>query len=667
MCDFTACISRHTGLVGLIAFVCFGTSNAYSASCEDHVGDVRSIGVDVVRSFSWQSSGDAIGKMSQQGLADYLVWQLFTVKRIGDVCEDPDKIPDVADLERLYEEVRLDLNAFVEMQNVLRDGNVAENLKTLHSLFRQAAADLARQYQREQLQDLAQKVSRIAEKTTNKPFHFELGSIELGNREAFASVLFASSGASSVESSETLVTAPLHFRFEQIEGKWFFAGIDEKKMLADQIKLVQCTDLSKLYIPMEFRHVNVFDSCVRWSLARSRQSEHFVVFWGQGYGAALPTQAAPEFRVDIDDLLAKAELFFQANVERMKFAELGNSNLDRYKMLLFVVHSKEWIASGAGVDDVIGALWISPSTCQPVGSTVAHEIGHCFQHQVHCDLKGRHGFRYGFGGGGGNGFWEQSAQWQAFQTYPEEIFLPHQLDSYFANCHRHFHHELMRYESYFLPYYWQEKHGPEIMGRIWREGVLPEDPLQAYMRITGIDTEMLHDEIYDAATKMATWDIEPLNALSRQTKAGFSFEGEVGQDGFIRVSYSRCPGTTGFNVIPLKLPPSTGKLRLQFKGLAGHAAYNKSSRKDIANWRYGFVARSADGKRTYGTMHQGTNGSVEFEMPTAFVGLWLVVTGAPSEYQPHAWDDNEKNDDQWPYEFRLEGTTVEGNLRALNP
>ena len=27
-------------------------------------------------------------------------------------------------------------------------------------------------------------------------------------------------------------------------------------------------------------------------------------------------------------------------------------------------------------DDVIGALWVNPSTCQPVGATIGHEIGH---------------------------------------------------------------------------------------------------------------------------------------------------------------------------------------------------------------------------------------------------------------------------------------------------
>ena len=347
-------------------------------------------------------------------------------------------------------------------------------------------------------------------------------------------------------------------------------------------------------------------------------------------------------------------------MRRLKFAEPGNSKLDQHKMLLFLVHSQEWIASGAGVDDVVGALWISPSTCQPVCSTIAHEIGHCFQYQVFCDLRGQHGFRYGFGGGGGNGFWEQSAQWQAFQDYPEEVFLPHQLDQFFAHCHRHFHHELMRYESYFLPYYWQEKHGPGILGQIWREAKEPEDPLQAYMRITGISVEQLHDEIYDAAAKMITWDIEPLRKLGRQSTATFRYAAQQQSDGFMRVAYDRCPGTTGFNVIRLNAPEKTTTIRLQFKGIAGHPDYNSGVEVQNANWRYGFVAQLADGEVIYGLRHQGKEGSIEFEVPTGCSGLWFVVTGAPTHYRPHPWDDDETNDEQWPYKFRLDGATVVG-------
>ena len=43
-------------------------------------------------------------------------------------------------------------------------------------------------------------------------------------------------------------------------------------------------------------------------------------------------------------------------------------------MQIYLLFQREWAAYGGGIDDVIGGLWINPSTCKPVGSTIAHEI-----------------------------------------------------------------------------------------------------------------------------------------------------------------------------------------------------------------------------------------------------------------------------------------------------
>jgi len=250
-------------------------------------------------------------------------------------------------------------------------------------------------------------------------------------------------------------------------------------------------DDSKFYVPQEWRDNDFDNENSRWSYARSQQSEHFIVFWEPNFGLDPNASNVPDaMRVNIDDLLAKAEIFFNVNVNTLGFAELGTgkSNLDNYKMQIYLLYQTDWLATGSGYDDKIGALWVNPSTCKPVGQTIAHEIGHSFQYQVYADLLAyggvqndlTRGFRYGFGGNGGNGFWEQCAQWQSFQSYPEEAFRSYNFGEYMKNYHRHFGHEWHRYASYWLHYYWTDKHGIDFIGKLWREAVAPEDPIQAY-------------------------------------------------------------------------------------------------------------------------------------------------------------------------------------------
>ncbi|GAA4904311.1 DUF4859 domain-containing protein [Mucilaginibacter defluvii] len=420
-------------------------------------------------------------------------------------------------------------------------------------------------------------------------------------------------------------------------------------------------DTLAIYTPQEFKDNDFNNPASKWAYKRSRQSEHFIVFWDAKYGANDPNAAAvPEqYRVDINDLLLKAEGFYKLNINTLKFAEVGNgkSNLDKYKMMIFLYYQDEWLATGSGYDDVIGALWISPNTVKPVGSTLAHEIGHSFQYQVRCDKGGAFGFRYGFGGKPGNGFWEQTAQWQAFQSYPEEAFSSYDFGVYMDNCHRHFHHEAQRYASYFLQTYWASKHGIEIVGRIWREALQPEDGIQAYMRLTGINNKQLNDEVYDAAAHFATWDIDAIRDIGAGYIGQQPYEFDKLSDGSFQVKYSRCPGTTGFNIVPVKVPAGGNIIKAAFTGLANAGGYNQVDAAK-AGWRYGFVALLNNGTRVYGTMFENKSGDANFTVPANCSKLWFIVTGAPTTYAQHGWDDDNSNDEQWPYKIKFTNTTL---------
>lgn len=453
-------------------------------------------------------------------------------------------------------------------------------------------------------------------------------------------------------------------------------------------------DYGKFYKPKDLSKMDMLRSDSKWSFVRSKQSAHFIVFWAADFGSDPNASTVPEaLRVDIDDLLVKAETFYNVNTATLKFAETGNgkSNLDTYKMQIYLLYQKEWLATGGGYDDMIGALWINPTTCKPVGSTIAHEIGHSFQYQVYADLLASggcpndfsRGFRYGFGenGGGGNVFWEQTAQWQSFQSYPLQAFESHNFQVYAENRHRHICHEWQRYASYFVHYYWADRYGIDFIGKLWREALRPEDPLQAYIRLEALSIAQFNAKMYEAATRFVTWDIDAIRSagssyIGKQTNTFYTLA-----DGSYQVSYSRCPGSTGYNAIPLNVPTAGTIVSTRFTGLQPGSAlasndpgacsvngtpqtvtmYNQGN-VSRAGWRYGYVALLKNGQRIYGEMNQDAESTVSFTVPEGCEKLWFVVLGAPNAYAAHAWDEDESNDDQWPYKVKFAKTDILGNF-----
>ncbi len=434
-----------------------------------------------------------------------------------------------------------------------------------------------------------------------------------------------------------------------------------------------------------------------FSFYRYQQSEHFFVFWSSYFGDDPNSSDLPaSSRVDIQVLLEKAEHFFDTNINTLGMAVLGQgkSYLDQYKMQIYLLDPtpESWVATGSGYDNVIGALWVTPATCQPVGSTIAHEIGHSFQYQVYCDklLQGApddngHGYRYGFygndgSGNGGCGFWEQCAQWQSYQDYPDEQFTTYNYDVWVRNAHRHFHHEWMRYASYWLQTYWVEKRGIEAYGRIWRESEYPEDAIETYTRIfNGGDYQATREELFDYAMKMATYDLNSLPSIKKNYIGTYKTTLLKNDEGYFQPTLNSCPGATGFNVIELKAPNGGGIVSVDFKGLESGAplladdagvhidgdgatttfttsTYNAYS---TPGWRYGFVAYDGS-NRTYGEVGKDAAGNLSFSVPSNTERLFFVVQGSPEQYVRHGWDEDPTNDEMFPYAVKFNGTGVAG-------
>ena len=433
-----------------------------------------------------------------------------------------------------------------------------------------------------------------------------------------------------------------------------------------------------------------------YSWWRMKQSDHFFVFWSPEFGDDPNAETVAEsMRVDVDDLLKKAEQFYKTNIETLGMAKTGQgqSMLDDYKMQIYLIYQDEWLATGSGYDDKIGALWVNPSTCQPVGFTIAHEIGHSFQYQVYAEKINKqgaaadyhHGFRYGFGkdGDGGCAFWEQCAQWQAHLDYPAEMF-DYWLDTWKQNYHRHFNHQFMRYASYWLQHVWVEKHGVEAFGRIWRESQYPEDPLETYKRLyCNDDLDKLYEDMYYYASHMVYYDLKYTTTDNQTVEVPASAKGNYTTnlyqiaDKKYQVAYASCPGTTGFNIIKLKnAPGKTVSIEVNaltpgsalYKGDKGEVLdedskvttttkkYNTQTNKS-SDYRYGYVA-IVNGKPVYSDMHKGSNGTASYAVPANATELYFVIQAAPSTYDRQPWNTDESSDEQWPYTITVNGTDV---------
>lgn len=441
----------------------------------------------------------------------------------------------------------------------------------------------------------------------------------------------------------------------------------------------------------------------RWCFAHSKESEHFIVFWDKAFGDNPNATSIPSaLRVDVDDLLKKAENFYNTNVHKLGMAVEGESQVDNYKMIIHLLYQTEWLATGSGYDDKIGALWVNPSTCKPVGHTIAHEIGHSFQYQVACDHRynfvgayTQRGWRYGYGtnGSGGNGFWEQCAQWQGFQDYPSETFSYH-VDVWLKNYHRHFCHEWMRYASYWWQYHFVEKHGLTAYGRLWRESRYPEDPLEAYTRIfCDGNWETFWDDYFEYCTKLQNYQFKDIHKylVNRYSARYYKTQMYMNEDSVWQVAYASCPETAGLNLIPLTGYKQGSPVTVHFQGLEPGSAlhkddpgkswnadpsessnaskYNKVTKYNTAGraadraWRFAFVAVLQDGTTGGNTtvsevVATSDEGTLTWIVPTKTIRLALLVVPTPKTYNRHAWDETDANDAQWPYRVKVGGCKI---------
>lgn len=433
--------------------------------------------------------------------------------------------------------------------------------------------------------------------------------------------------------------------------------------------------------PSSYSSVNYEDANSQWCFERSMESEHFVCFWEKGLNKVGYTVSG----VNINTLLQNAEKIWDMYVNKLGFLIPGKSITDDTKIHMYIVNQSDWRADGSGSDGTdyyysgftknsrskkVGLFHCNPDAATARGGhTPAHEIGHVFQYLVSADLGMTHGLNYGFGDGasGGNCWWEDCANWQAYKVYPERQFTDGEyLEQNMDKCHLNILHEDARYTNCFYQDYWCMKHGMDAVGRVWRESTKPEDPMEAFMRIYNLSVSDFADEMYDCFARQTSWEIDGVRDLAK-SKIGIDRQRLIEPSAALRdkyldgdkewwiVSSDYCVQNYGHNSNPLKIPAAGTKVTATFRGLAGADGYRKI-KTDKAGWRYGLVAYTTTGKRVYSEMQSAKEGVAELVVPENCCNMWFVVMGAPTEYWRHPWDDNSSNDEQWPYAVRFSGT-----------
>lgn len=450
-----------------------------------------------------------------------------------------------------------------------------------------------------------------------------------------------------------------------------------------------------------FSRANLYDENSNFCWKRSKQSENIIVFWEPGFGddpsKCTGKMGSVQMKTDIDDLLEKMEAYLAVYRDELKFVIPGYSRLDEYKIMVFLYYTDVWAAYGGDMEGTTGAFWICPGACKPVGQTVAHELGHAVQALVKADLSvdterkyHADGCGYSHNIGQGNVFWEMCSNYMAWQNLQYYKTWGCEIPVQQANAHKGFTHEWVRYQYFFMISLWEELHGRDILGRVWRFSTRGEDAIQTYQRITNTSQEKFNDEVWLSAAKEMTWSftyedingwmrtmIDKLNKndrdnyytnntwliLNETTNYYRCYPDNQKSDVGTTLKYAMSPQSYGYNAIYLKVPEAGTEITVDFEGLTknsnvlGISDYNFSS---SLGWRWGLVACTGEGGWTpvYSEMQRSDSGSLNFTIPEGTKRLALVITGAPTTHTQKKWDENTSNDYHFPYRFKLTGTSV---------
>ena len=392
-------------------------------------------------------------------------------------------------------------------------------------------------------------------------------------------------------------------------------------------------------------HNDYSDSTSEFSNSRKAESANIAIFWSKEFGQDPMQNPDVTKRFDTDAALKECERFYDFYVNKLKIVQKGQSLTDRYKILFYVIGGDEQTAFGGGAEDKIGILWTPAVRISkaPYGA-LAHELGHAFQYLASADSGT--GFR--------GPIMEMSAQYMLWQVYPEWMtFENYHLKSFLKKTHFAFLHPENTYHSPYVLEYWSNQCGIDFFGQLLRKAKKGEDIVMTYKRMTSRTQEQFNDDMFTAARRFITWDMERIREVAAPYVNQHTTALDTLSNGWFRIAKLNCPENYGYNGIKLTVPAAGTTVSMDFKGIAGATGF-RALKVNEAGWRYGFLAVQQDGSRVYSDTYADPAGTVTFKVPGGTAHLWLVVMGAPTVHVQVAKED--KNNPEWPYEFKLQNT-----------
>ncbi|KQT02452.1 DUF6055 domain-containing protein [Cellulomonas sp. Leaf395] len=427
-----------------------------------------------------------------------------------------------------------------------------------------------------------------------------------------------------------------------------------------------------------------------WQDAHVREGQDVVLAWGDRAGAD-PTHAPAEVRFDADRAVAQLDALYALDVHDLDVVDEDGA-IARHKIV--VVVDGTW-SQGVGAPESVVVVpqsgGVSPSERGATGSVVdgvgvlrvdvpaltarGHESASAPTTEETALVGGSEfdpswelargfaevvqGFavvdeRGGFASDDAATFWAASAAYLATVAAPGGIGNPADL---VRSPQLHWASPRLGDGSWLLLQYLAERDGEQLLGRMWREAQVGEDPLTTYKRLTGLSQADLNRRVAEYALRTVTWDfmdrsaiaagVDRLDAvlLADRTTPVEAVEGDPGH---YRVLDAFAPSDYGFTIVRLQPDPGVRDIHVRVRGHDAAAD---------AGLSFGFVAMHGAVPR-YSPVTESIDEQVQLTLRTGEDEAFLVVVGTPTVHHRHAAGDGFGEVDRYPYEFRVAGATV---------